>query len=146
MLVRVERFPVIPSLFDEMVNFDRDFETMFDMFPGSARPVAQYPAIDVAEYENEFVVVAEMPGVSKEDVRLSVEDNVLTISGQRNSVQIPEKSSWVRNEIETGEFMRTISLPHGAKVDAISAELSNGVLRITLPKAEEVRPREIAIR
>jgi HSP20 family protein len=148
MLVRVERYPLVPSLFDQMVRFDKDFDEVFNGFLGrsASTSIHQYPAIDMAEYESEFIVVAELPGVSKEDVKLSLEDGVLTISGRRKSVQIPEKSSWVRNEISTGEFVRTISLPREVKSDAISAELANGVLKIVLPKAEEVQPREISIR
>lgn len=148
MLVRVQRFPIASSLFEPLLNFDRDIENMFDSVWRTpvARSVYQYPALDIAEYQNESVVVAEMPGVRKEDLKLSVQDGVLTISGERKTHQLPENSSWLRNEIRTGEFSRTIQLPHDVKTDAISAELSNGVLRVVLPKSEEVRPREIAVK
>lgn len=148
MLVRVQRSPITSSLFQPLLDIDHQIDDMFGGIWGSpiTRSVNQYPALDMAEYENESVVIAEMPGVRKEDLRLSVHDALLTISGERKAHQMPEKSSWLRNEIRTGEFTRTIQLPHDVKTDAISAELTNGVLRIVLPKSEEVRPREIAIK
>ncbi|HCV44344.1 MAG TPA: hypothetical protein DGH68_12725 [Bacteroidetes bacterium] len=146
MLVRVQRFP--SSLFEPLLNFDHDLENMFKggWCAPAARSARQYPALDIAEYGNESVVVAEMPGVKKEDLKLSVQDGMLTISGERKAHQTPENSSWLRNEIRIGEFERTIQLPHDVKTDAITAELTDGVLRIVLPKADEVRPREIAIK
>jgi HSP20 family protein len=148
MLVRIQRSPVASSLFEPLSGFEHTIDDAFDSFwrRSAARPVYQYPSIDMAEYENESVVVAEMPGVRKEDLKLSVHDGVLTISGERKAHQIPDNSSWLRNEIRTGEFARTIQLPHDVKADAISAELNNGVLRVVLPKSEEVRPREITIK
>lgn len=147
MLLRVQRFPVTSSLFEPLLNLDRDVDGVLENIWRAplARSVYQYPALDIAEHKDESVVVAEMPGVRKEDLKLSVQDGVLTISGERKAHQMPENSSWLRNEIRTGEFSRTIQLPHDVKADAISAELTNGVLRIVLPKADEVRPREIAI-
>jgi HSP20 family protein len=148
MFLRVQRFPISSSMFEPLLNFDRDIDSMLENVWRAPveRPVYQYPALDIAEYEDESVVVAEMPGVRKEDVKLSVHDGVLTISGERKAAQMPENSSWLRNEIRTGEFARTIQLPHDVKTDAISAELNNGVLRVVLPKSEEVRPREITIK
>jgi HSP20 family protein len=143
MFVRVQRFPIPSALLEPFVGFEREVDGVFDRF---LRPVPKHPAVDVAEYENESVVVAEIPGVRKEDLKLSVHDGVLTISGERKSQQLPEKSSWLRNETWSGEFSRSVELPHDVKTDAISAELTDGVLRIVLPKSEEVRPREIAIR
>lgn len=148
MLVRVHRFPMTSSFFDPLLDLDRDIDSMLKNVwrAPAARSVYQYPALDIAEYENESVVVAEMPGVKKEDLKLSVHDGVLTISGERKAHPMPENSSWIRNEIRTGEFARTIQLPHDVKQDAIAAELNNGVLRVVLPKSEEVRPHEITIK
>jgi HSP20 family protein len=148
MFLRVQRFPISSSLFEPLFDFDRDIDSVFENVwrTPTVRSVYKYPALDLAEYENESVVVAEMPGVRKEDLKLSVHDGILTISGERKAHQMPENSSWLRNEIRTGEFARTIQLPHDVKADAISAELNNGVLRVVLPKSEEVRPREITIK
>ncbi|MDH3252853.1 MAG: Hsp20/alpha crystallin family protein [Ignavibacteria bacterium] len=148
MLVRIERFPGTRSLVNELFDFERDIDSMFGRFLGTtARPaVRTYPALDVAEHENETVVVAEVPGLNKKDIKISVLDGVLTISGIRKERVLPEKSSWVRNEVGTGEFSRSIRLPHEVNTSSISAEMENGVLRIVLPKAEAAKPREISIR
>ena len=146
MFVRVQHLP-ISSPFEPLMTFEQDIDDLFDSFmrTGSPRSGYSYPAVDVAEYENETVVVAEMPGVKKEDLKLSVHDGALTISGQRKAHLLPEHSSWLRNEIRAGEFTRTVQLPHDVNVDSISAELTNGILRIVLPKSEHVRPREIKV-
>jgi len=148
MLLRVQRFPISSSLFEPLLSVDRDIDSRLENIWRTPveRSMYHYPPLDIAEYENESVVVAEMPGVRKEDLKLSVQDGVLTISGERKAHQMPENSSWLRNEIRTGEFSRTIELPHDVKADAIAAELNNGVLRVVLPKSEEVRPREITIK
>ncbi len=142
MFVRVQRFPIVTS---PLANFERDIDSMLSDILQTGPARSSYPAVDIAEYENETVLVAEIPGVSKEDVKLAVQDGVLTISGVRKANQLPEKSALLRNEIRTGEFTRTIQLPEDAKVDAISAELTNGVLRVVLPKSEQARPREIKV-
>jgi len=146
MLVRVQRFPITSSLFEPLLDLNTNDMLENVWRSPVARSAYQYPSLDMAEYESESVVVAEMPGVRKEDLRLSVHDGVLTISGERKTHQMPENSSWLRNEIRTGEFTRTVKLPHDVKTDAISAELINGVLRVVLPKSEEARPREITIK
>jgi HSP20 family protein len=145
MFVRVQRHPITSSLFSPLVDWN-DGDSLFDdLLTGIARPASVFPAIDMAEYENESVLVAEMPGVRKEDLKLSVNDGVLTISGERRGHKLPENSSWLRNEIESGKFTRSVQLPHDVNADGISAELTNGVLRVVLPKAEEIRPREIKV-
>jgi HSP20 family protein len=148
MLVRIERFPGTRSLVDELFDFERDIDTMFGRFLGTTPGpnVRTYPALDVAEQENETVVVAEVPGVNKNDIKVSVLDSILTISGVRKERVLPENSSWVRNEVGTGEFSRSIRLPHEVNTGAISAEMNNGILRVVLPKAEEAKPKEISIR
>lgn len=148
MVVRVQRYPVFSSPFDNLSGFEREIDDMFgNLLEGVAKPqVRTYPALDMAEYENESVVVAEMPGVRKEDVRVSVQNDVLTISGVRKGHTQSTGTEWLRNEIRTGEFSRSIRLPHAVNQGTIGAELTNGILRITLPKAEEAKSREIQIK
>lgn len=147
MVVKVQRFPVMSSPFDSFLNFEREIDDLFGDFLSapSTSAVRTYPAIDIAEYDNDTVVVAEMPGVQKEDLKLTVQDGLLVISGERKIHQLPENASWLRNEISAGQFTRTIRLPHEVQVEKIGAELTNGVLRVTLPKAEQVKPREIKV-
>jgi len=107
--------------------------------------VKSFPAIDVAEHENEFVLLAEMPGVKKEDLKLTVENNALTLSGMRKPYEIPQDARVLLNEVRVREFSRSIEFPSDVEVDKIAAELQNGLLRVVLPKAEEAKPKQIEV-
>jgi HSP20 family protein len=130
------------------VNFDQPINELMQQFLTEeyvpAGPVQ--PVMDVAEYENESVILAELPGVKKEDITISVENGWLTLRGERKPNPAAEIKRVLHREIELHAFARTIRLPHVVDVNAISAELENGLLRITLPKADEVRPRTIAVK
>ncbi len=130
------------------VEFDRPItDLMNEIITGEpALGTTSQPAIDVVENENESVVVAELPGVNKEDVKISVENGVLTIKGERKQSEIADLTRVLHREIEYEPFSRSISLPHPVDVNKITAELTNGILKISLPKAEEVRPRTIEIK
>jgi len=104
------------------------------------------PAIDLVELQDESVVIVEIPGVAKEDIKITMEEEILTVKGERKTPGLADGARWIRSERVGGEFLRTIRLPHAVKTDAVSAELVNGILRIRLPKAEEARPREIGIK
>jgi HSP20 family protein len=130
MLVRFERIPMARPVWRNVVEFEHE----------------NRPAIDLVEQQNESVVVVELPGVAKEDVKITMEEDMLTIKGERKTPGLADGARWIRSERSGGEFLRTIRLPHAVKGDAVSAELVNGILRITLPKAEEARPREIGIK
>lgn len=107
--------------------------------------VKSFPAIDVAEHENEFVLLAEMPGVKKEDLKLTVENNALTLSGVRKPYEVPQDARVLLNEVRVREFSRSIEFPSDVEVDKIAAELQNGLLRVVLPKAEEAKPKQIEV-
>lgn len=131
-----------------LVRLERDIDTLFQNFlatPWTAGP-AEQPHVDVAEYEDESIVVAELPGVKKDDLKITVQDDLLTIAGNRKSSGLPENSRWLRNETITGPFTRTIRMPHAVNGEAISAELTNGILKVVLPKADEARAREIRVK
>lgn len=147
MMFRVHRYPASDSLLGDVFGFEREIDNLFDTVLGTATSSRRthYPAIDVAEHETESVLVAEVPGVKKEDLKISVENGMLTIQGERKSQSLPERSRWIRNEVETGEFRRVFELPHAVDANKVSAELENGVLRVVLPKPEQVRPREIKV-
>jgi HSP20 family molecular chaperone IbpA len=108
--------------------------------------VKSFPAIDVAEHENEFVLLAEMPGVKKEDLKLTVENNALTLSGMRKPYEIPQDARVLLNEVRVRDFSRSIEFPSDVEVDKIAAELQNGLLRVVLPKAEEAKPKQIEVK
>ena len=147
MFVNIHGFPAYDSLRNELPDFEHGVEQVFNNFlrTSTVTEKAFAPAIDVVENENETLLVAELPGVSKEDVKLSLENNILTISGTRKNHSLPEKANWLRNEIRKGDFTRSVKLPKGIDSTKISAEITNGFLRISLPKADEVKPREIRI-
>lgn len=147
MLVKVRSYPVKNLLWNDIAEIEREIGSAFtNFFVGHETSEGKFtPAIDLVESGNDTLLLAELPGVQKEDVKITVEDNMLTISGSRKSNQLAEKSSWIRNEIRVGEFKRTIRLPKGTNTSSISAEITNGMLKVVLPKAEEVKAREIRI-
>lgn len=148
MVVRFQRFPLASSTPIRALDFEREIDGLFGNFfnTGLKQREPVYPPIDVAEYENESVVVTELPGVKKEDLKVSIQKGTITISGQRKSLTLPTEAKWFRNESNSGEFLRTIRLPHDVNVDQISAELSNGILRIVLPKADAARLKDIEVK
>jgi HSP20 family protein len=104
-----------------------------------------YPRLDVYTGEDEAVVRAEVPGVPAEKIELSVEDDVLTLRGSRVAEELPEGMAWRRQERGRGEFQRRLRLPFRIEAGAVDAQYDNGVLQITLPRAEVDKPRKITI-
>jgi HSP20 family protein len=107
---------------------------------------AWHPAVDVFEDKDAVKIVAELPGVKPGDVKLSLENNLLTIRGEKKQ-EAEERSERVhRYERSYGSFERVFALPSTVDGEKISAEYQNGVLTVTVPKAERARPREIPVR
>jgi HSP20 family protein len=112
----------------------------------NAMGTSKFPAMDVAEHENEIVVVTELPGVKKDQVKVTFENGVLTIVGERAPHEIPQDVKVLLNEMRDRTFNRSIRLETDVDVEKISAELENGILRIVLPKAVEARVRTISVK
>jgi HSP20 family protein len=107
---------------------------------------AWHPAVDVFEDKDAVKIVAELPGVKPEDVKLSLESNLLTIRGEKKQ-EAEERTERVhRYERSYGSFERAFALPSTVDGEKISAEYENGILTVTVPKAERARPREIPVR
>jgi len=104
-----------------------------------------YPALLISEDEDAIHVEAEVAGVRPEDVEISIEGETLTIKGERKTPTLEEKVSYHRREVEYGTFNRAVTLPTRINVDKISARSADGILFITLPKAEEVKPKKISV-
>ncbi len=104
------------------------------------------PALDVEETEDEFVLHVELPGVAAEDVEVSLEENVLTISGERRFYDERERDGFRRIERRFGRFHRAIRLPDRVDGSAVDATYREGLLTITVPKAEEAKPRLIQVK
>jgi HSP20 family protein len=103
------------------------------------------PAVDIYEQEGTIVLKAEVPGVDPKDVGILVENNVLTLRGERKFDEDVKKESYHRVERSYGTFTRSFTLPNVVDMDKIKAEHKDGVLRVTLPKKEEAKPRQIQI-
>ncbi len=141
MLVHLGRFPVYPTVADSL------FGDLFGNFlagePGES--LSTLLPLDVLENGNEVVVVAELPGVQKDDIKITLQEGVLTISGEKRMPGIPEEARRHRAERGFGKFSRSMVLPAAVDGSSVSAELKNGILRVVIPKAEQARPREIRV-
>ncbi len=103
------------------------------------------PRLDVQETADEYKVQADLPGMDKKDVHISVENGVLTIKGERKEEEKREQDNSFYRERVYGSFCRSFNLPSRVDESKIQASLKDGVLNVTLPKAEEAKPREISI-
>jgi HSP20 family protein len=103
------------------------------------------PSVDVSETKDNVIVNAEIPGMSKEDVKVTVQDNILTLSGEKKQEKEEKNGSYHRIERSYGSFRRSFILPTPVEADKVKATYKDGILRITLPKTEEVKANEIPI-
>lgn len=103
------------------------------------------PAVDIFETESEIVVKAELPGVDKNSISLNLERNVLTLRGERRFEKETKEENYHRIERSYGSFSRSFSIPATVEEDKIRAEYKDGVLKISLPKREQVKPKQIPI-
>jgi HSP20 family protein len=128
-------------------DFDRVFDDMFSrVVPTlSVGGTGWVPSLDVSESENEITVRAEIPGVSAEELDISVEDGVLTISGEKKEESEEAGDNFFRKERRFGSFSRSIALPTAVDTQKISAEYDRGVLTVSLAKAENVMPKKIKV-
>jgi len=139
-----------PSIWDDMFSARRDFDRLFDRYLGRGTGEtlsAWAPSVDVQEDANEITVAAELPGVNPQDVNVTVENGVLTISGEKNEEREEGKadSNYHMVERRYGRFERSFSLPSTVEADSVKASYENGVLRIKLPKTELAKPRRIEV-
>ena len=103
------------------------------------------PRVDVSEFEDRYEFVMEAPGLNKEDFQISLENNVLTVSGERKQEEAREEKNFHHVERYYGSFERSFRLPKEVQTDSVSAKYESGLLKIHVPKAEEAKPREIKI-
>ena len=133
----------------EMITLREAMDRLFDdafTRPLSITPGWQVPAIDMYQTDNEVVIEAAVPGMKASDVQISVTGDVLTLRGEiKQSNKVDEDSYHIR-EKRYGMFERRIMLPTEVEADKAKAEFENGILTITLPKAEEVRPKTITVK
>jgi HSP20 family protein len=113
---------------------------------GRRRELAFQPAVDIYEEKDAMYVKAELPGVSPEDVNISVENHLLTISGERKFERNTDRDGYHRVECAYGSFARSFALPNTVNVEAIEANLEHGILTLRLPKRAEAQPRRIQVK
>jgi HSP20 family protein len=138
-----------PSL-DRWASLRGDLDTLLELpvWPGSGRQSqlssGWTPALDLYQNNDNVVAVVELPGMRKEDIEISFQDGTLTISGERKDETSPENGA-TRTERSTGKFRRSITLPTRVDVNKVNATYKDGVLTVTLPKAEDAKPKQIQI-
>lgn len=103
------------------------------------------PAVDIFDRADAIELKAELPGLSAQDIDIEVDDNVLTLKGERRFEDPPEEGRYFRLERAYGAFQRSVTLPQGVVADEITAGFDKGVLTVRVPKTDEVRPRKIAV-
>lgn len=104
------------------------------------------PSVDIYENKDQIVLEAELPGMKQEDFDLSIENNVITLRGERKFEKTEDTDNYHRVERSYGSFTRSFTLPQTVSVEGATAEYSNGVLRVTLPKREETKARRIDVK
>ena len=146
----LRRLPSLPTWsagFRELDEARRDMERLFDSltdFTG-VRSAGVFPAINVSEDAESVYVRAELPGIKTDDLDITMENDTLTIAGERRPVMEEDSVSYHRREREWGAFRRSFSLPTRVDSDKVAARYLDGILIITLPKSAEGRPKQIAV-
>jgi len=137
----------IPSVWREMDRLQREMNRLFeDSYPSRFRPAPAYPAMNVWTNEEGLQITAEVPGVSPKDIDISVVGNTLTLSGVREPDELKEGARYHRQERGYGNYTRSLQLPFSVNVNKVEATFKNGVLSITLPRAEEDKPKKITVK
>lgn len=135
--------------FRDLFDLQRGINQLFDGSFGAPREdvalKAWTPAVDVYEDENAFLIKLELPEVSRDDVKVSLNENTLSISGERRVENEQKRENYHRVERSYGQFYRSFTLPPNVNAEAINAQFKDGVLRLTLPKKEEAKPKQIEV-
>ena len=143
-LVRWDPTRELDSLQGEM---NRLFSTFFDTpkTGGNGGARRWIPPMDLVETQDHFVLKADLPGMGEQDVSIELENNVLTIAGERKTEHEEQHEGFYRLERATGSFSRALTLPEGIDAEAVTAAFDNGVLTVRIPKPEQAKPRKVKI-
>ena len=136
----------------DLVSIRDEMNTLFDSFfsgwPEPRKGLLEgewAPSVDVAETDDEITVTAELPGVKQEEVDITIADDVLTLKGEKKEEKEVKEKNYHRIERSYGSFQRSIALPTGVQADKAKATYKAGILKITVPKVEEAKPKQIKI-
>lgn len=133
----------------EMVRMSDAMDRLFENFYGRGwrdNDLFEAPSVDMYQTENEIVVKASLPGMKADDIQISVVGDVLTLRGETKAEEEIKEVSYHIRERRSGSFARSMPLPSAVQADKARAEFENGVLTLTLPKAEELRPKTITVK
>jgi HSP20 family protein len=135
-----------PDLFTGLSRLNRIMDEALGGWNGSSIASAWMPACDVVEDKNQLKIVLELPGVRPEDVKISLENQTLTISGEKKQAVEEKNERWHRYERSYGAFERSFTLPSTVDAERVQAIAELGTLTLVLPKAEKSKPREIPVK
>ncbi|MBV9674618.1 MAG: Hsp20/alpha crystallin family protein [Verrucomicrobia bacterium] len=149
-IVRYQRFPQsdLNQAFDRLASLQDEMDRVFDFSlapfvrtPGSLGRWT--PAVDVYQDKEQFTLLAELPGMSKDQIEISLHNDTVTMSGERKRETKGEQGNHAERYF--GRFQRSITLPAAVQADKVTAAYENGILRVVLPKAEEAKPKQISL-
>jgi HSP20 family protein len=136
---------------NDMMNLQREFDRVFNGFTTKRERDEDYesavwsPMVDIIENDEKYELSFDLPGMSREDIRMNFIENTLKISGERKALEEEQERTCHRVERLTGKFYRSFNFPTQVNSDKIAASYQNGVLTVSVPKADEVKPRQISI-
>lgn len=137
--------PVFENPFSDFDQLRREMLRVFDSMTGAELPSGVFPPMNITQDNDNFYVRAELPGIKASDISVTTLRNRVSITGKREIPQESDKVSYHRKERAEGEFSRTVTLPGEVAADKVEARYTDGVLQLTLPKAEEAKPRQISV-
>jgi HSP20 family protein len=143
--VTVVRWEPIRELGSLQTEMNRLFNTVFDAPSGDGGLRRWVPSMDLVETSDHFVLRADLPGLSEDEVKIELEDGVLTVSGERRADHEERQEGFYRVERAFGTFARSLTLPKGVDAEGVTASFDRGVLEVRIPKPEAAKPRRIEI-
>jgi HSP20 family protein len=154
-LIPVGRDRGVARFGEPFTSLQREIERVFEDFtrgwptrgwPASGTTAELMPSMDVVESDKEYEITAELPGLQEKDVQVNVADNVLTIKGEKKAEKEEKDKNYRMFERSYGSFYRTLELPSGINPDNIKASLSNGVLKVTVPKPAPAQAKKVEVK
>ena len=130
-------------------RINHEMERMFNQIAGGHQQECcqddSIPRVNIRETDDNISLTFELPGVDQSDVKVTIENNVLTVAGERKLDESDEKVTYTRNEISSGSFSRTFTLPRTIDTDSVSADYKNGLLTVAMARKEEAKPKQIEV-
>ncbi len=132
-------------LLDLQDDMNRLFDVSLARMPKEVLPSEWVPSMDVSEEKDKYVIKADLPGIEQDDIEIEVQDNVLTVKGQRKEEKEEKDKNYLRRECFYGSFERSLTLPTDVDADKAQADYKNGILLISLPKKEQKKAKQIKL-